>query len=133
MAEKIVKGIDIVEKGALSEHIEQAKQLLVVYKQLDDEVKSTATSLAKMSKGFKATKTGDVGTAKATSDNMNKALIEQERLEQAQIRTKKALLQLEKAQQQQANKTAKAIKDEGNAYKQQSKTLTDLVNTVTKI
>jgi hypothetical protein len=128
MAEKIVKGIDIVEKGALSEHIEQAKQLLVVYKQLDDEVKSTATSLAKMSKGFKATKTGDVGTAKATSDNMNKALIEQERLEQAQIRTKKALLQLEKAQQQQANKTAKAIKDEGNAYKQQSKTLTDLIN-----
>ena len=128
MAEKIVKGIDIVEKGALSEHIEQAKQLLVVYKQLDDEVKSTATSLAKMSKGFKATKTGDVGTAKATSDNMNKALIEQERLEQAQIRTKKALLQFQKLQQTQANKTAKAIKDEGNAYKQQSKTLTDLIN-----
>ncbi len=128
MAEKIVKGIDIVEKGALSEHIEQAKQLLVVYKQLDDEVKSTATSLSKMSKGFKATKTGDIGTAKATSDNMNKAMIEQERLEQARIRTKKALLQLEKAQEQQANKTAKAIKDEGNAYKQQSKTLTDLIN-----
>ena len=128
MAEKIVKGIDIVEKGALSEHIEQAKQLLVVYKQLDDEVKSTAASLSKMSKGFKATKTGDIGTAKATSDNMNKAMIEQERLEQARIRTKKALLQLEKAQEQQANKTAKAIKDEGNAYKQQSKTLTDLIN-----
>jgi TP901 family phage tail tape measure protein len=128
MAEKIVKGIDIVEKGALSEHIEQAKQLLVVYKQLDDEVKSTAESLSKMSKGFKATKTGDIGTAKATSDNMNKAMIEQERLEQARIRTKKALLQLEKAQEQQANKTAKAIKDEGNAYKQQSKTLTDLIN-----
>jgi hypothetical protein len=128
MAEKIVKGIDIVEKGALSEHIEQAKQLLVVYKQLDDEVKSTAASLSKMSKGFKATKTGDIGTAKATSDNMNKAMIEQERLEQARIRTKKALIQLEKAQEQQANKTAKAIKDEGNAYKQQSKTLTDLIN-----
>ena len=128
MAEKIVKGIDIVEKGALSEHIEQAKQLLVVYKQLDDEVKSTAASLSKMSKGFKATKTGDIGTAKATSDNMNKAMLEQERLEQARIRTKKALLQLEKAQQTQANRTAKAIKDEGNAYKQQSKTLTDLIN-----
>lgn len=128
MAEKIVKGVDIVEKGALSEHIEQAKQLLVVYKQLDDEVKSTAASLSKMSKGFKATKTGDIGTAKATSDNMTKAMIEQERLEQARIRTKKALLQLEKAQEQQANKTAKAVKDEGNAYKQQSKTLTDLIN-----
>lgn len=128
MAEKIVKGVDIVEKGALSEHIEQAKQLLIVYKQLDDEVKSTASSLAKMSKGFKATKTGDIGTAKGTSDNMNKAMLEQERIAQAQIRTKKALLQLEKAQEQQANKTAKAIKDEGNAYKQQSKTLTDLIN-----
>ena len=128
MAEKIVKGIDIVEKGALSEHIEQAKQLLIVYKQLDDEVKSTATSLAKMSKGFKATKTGDVGTAKATSDNMNKALIEQERLEQAQIRTKKALLQLEKAQENQANRTAKAVANENNVYSQQSKQLNTLRN-----
>jgi hypothetical protein len=128
MAEKIVKGVDIVEKGALSEHIEQAKQLLVVYSQLDVEVKSTATSLAKISKGFKATKTGDIGTAKATSDNMTKAMLEQERIAQAQIRTKKSLLQLEKLQEQQANRTAKAIKDEGNAYKQQSKTLTDLIN-----
>ena len=128
MAEKIVKGVDIVEKGALSEHIEQAKQLLIVYKQLDDEVKSTASSLAKMSKGFKATKTGDVGTAKATSDNMNKAMLEQERIAQAQIRTKKALLQLEKAQEQQANKTAKAVANENNAYTKQSKELNTLRN-----
>jgi hypothetical protein len=128
MAEKIVKGVDIVEKGALSEHIEQAKQLLVVYSQLDVEVKSTAANLSKISKGFKATKSGDIGTAKATSDNMTKAMLEQERIAQAQIRTKKSLLQLEKLQEQQANRTAKAIKDEGNAYKQQSKTLTDLVN-----
>ena len=118
MAEKIVKGVDIVEKGALSEHIEQAKQLLVVYSQLDVEVKSTAANLAKISKGFKATKTGDIGNAKAASDNMTKAMLEQERIAQAQIRTKKALLQLEKAQEQQANKNAKAVKDEGNAYKQ---------------
>jgi myosin heavy subunit len=128
MAEKIVKGVDIVEKGALTEHIEQAKQLLVVYSQLDVEVKSTAANLSKISKGFKATKSGDIGTAKATSDNMTKAMLEQERIAQAQIRTKKSLLQLEKLQEQQANRTAKAIKDEGNAYKQQSKTLTDLIN-----
>jgi hypothetical protein len=128
MAEKIVKGVDIVEKGALSEHIEQAKQLLVVYSQLDVEVKSTAANLSKISKGFKANKTGDIGTAKATSDNMTKAMLEQERIAQAQIRTKKSLLQLEKLQEQQANRTAKAVNVENNAYTKQSKELNNLRN-----
>lgn len=118
MTEKIVKGVDIVEKGALTEHIEQAKQLLVVYSQLDVEVKSTATSLAKISKGFKATKSGDIGNAKAASDNMTKAMLEQERIAQAQIRTKKSLLQLEKLQEAQTNRNIKNLEQERSAYKQ---------------
>ncbi len=128
MAEKIVKGVDIVEKGALSEHIEQAKQLLVVYESLDNELKSTVTNLNKVAKGLKATQSGDVGIAKVTADKATKALINKELVERQQIKTKKDLIALEKAQEQQTNRKAKALANENNEYTKQSKQLNLLRN-----
>jgi hypothetical protein len=128
MATKPIKGSEIIEVGALDNHISQLKELKTLYETLDKDVLKFAAESKKAAKGFKASNNEDVKRAIQLEKQLTAEIVEQEKRERAKIQTEKTLLTLSKAKQNMSARTKKAIADENNAYKQQSKTLTDLIN-----
>ena len=132
MADKIKKS-DIIEDGILSEHIKQLQEALKLYKQIDDQIKTTAKSAkagigpidpnsAKGIKKINAEVTNSIKLRKASLDIQKK----QEQLKQSQIRTENALLNQKKKSDAEEKKRIKLLRESNSAYKRQSIELQDL-------
>ena len=132
MAKKITKD-QVIDDNILGEHINQSKELLNVYKQLDTQIKQTAkTAKAGL-------KTNDANTAKgirevnaevSNSIKLRKASVDiekkQEQLKREQLKTETALLNQKKKADLVERKRLKTLRDSTSLYKQQSRELADL-------
>jgi hypothetical protein len=128
MAEKPIRKSDIIEDGALQKMIDESKQLLQIYNDLDVKLKASAASAKKFAQGLKANTAGDLQKAIAAEKAMAAAQIESEKIKRAQIATEKAMIGLQKQQAVLSNQKKKQIADENNAYKRQSAELNNLRN-----
>lgn len=128
MAEQPIKGQQIVEKGALDEHINQLNVVISGYEAIDNQLKTIAKNAKTLASSLSATKAGDIKVAKEQQTALNKALVESERVKRAKIQTEKALIGLQNKKEAQNKRELKQRKDINNVYKQESKQLTDLIN-----
>lgn len=121
MAKKI-KGTDIIEKDHLSNAIDQAKQLLKVYKSLGDQIKKNAQNIKSSVQGADPTTAKGIKEISAALDKSNKAKKAANKLDKdrERIETKLSQLRTAKSKQnailnEQAKRLAKAQRDEAKA------------------
>ena len=121
MATKAVKGTEIVESGALDQHITQVKQLIGLYDQLDAELVKTAKSSKENAKNYSATKNADLKLAIADEKALTVAIEQQGKRKEARIKTEKLEITLLQQKQLLIEKEEKAIQAKINT---ESKALT---------
>ena len=128
MAQQPIKGSQIVESGALEPHIKEVKELLGIYEKLDKELIDVASSMKAAAKNYSATKNNDIKKAVADEKALTQAILNQDKIQRSKIQTQKTLISLEKQQSAQARKSKRERELLNNAYKQESRELTQLVN-----
>jgi hypothetical protein len=128
MAEKPIKGSEIIEDGALPSIITELKTLQTQLEKNDATLKTMAKSAKEVSKAMKFGGSKEMNEVIAKDKEMTAAAVNAEKVKRAQIATEKALFAAMEQKRKANERATKAIKDEGNAYKIQSKTLTDLIN-----
>jgi len=127
MATKPIKGSDIIESGALTATIEDAKKLLLVLDQMDKELLKVATSSKKAAQGFKATNNNDIKTAVAEEKKLTTALLDQERIKRSKMQTEKSLISLTKQRIAETKREETAERNKNSAYLKSSRLLSKMV------
>ena len=120
MAEKQIKGQEIIEKDHLADARKSAESLLTVYKELDEQIKKTAESSKKMVGG------ADTSTVKGIKQ-LNEELAKSKTLKESSIKLEQDEAKVKQQLKQLTDEEVKAKIRYQEANKKQRDILKDVV------